>query len=105
MLKHTESDAADVAADLAALREDIAHLVESVEKLTKHRVHGAGFHVSEVLGVAGAKDWGPADNTHKHMRMAARGEFEASMERSAVTGLAVAFSIGLALGVLIRLRR
>ena len=78
MTEHTEGAARDFAADLAALRQDVAHLTETLGKLVQHQT---------------------TDRVH-----AATGEIEASIRRNPLTAVSVAFGIGIAVGMLNRSR-
>lgn len=104
MNRHAESDTGDITADLAALRKDVAQLAESLGKLALHQTQADGLHVSEVPEVTGDKIQAMAAIGKKHMRVAARGEVEASIERNTVVALLIGFGIGLSLGVLVRSR-
>jgi len=79
MTKHAEGGAGDFAADLAALRKEVAHLAETLGKLVQHQT---------------------TDRVH-----AATGEIEASIRRNPLTAISVAFGIGIVVGMLNRSRR
>ena len=49
MSKNTEGD---VAADLAALRQDVARLAETIGKVLQHQTQAAGVAASEAVGDA-----------------------------------------------------
>jgi len=78
MTKHAEGAAGDFAADLAALRQDVAHLAETLGKLVQHQT---------------------TDRVH-----AASSEIEASISRNPLTAVSVAFGIGIAVGMMNRSR-
>jgi ElaB/YqjD/DUF883 family membrane-anchored ribosome-binding protein len=78
MTEHAEGAAGDFAADLAALRADVAHLAETLGKLVQHQ-------------------------TQDRVR-AASGEIEASIRRNPLTAILVAFGIGMSVGMMNRSR-
>jgi len=78
MTKHAEGGTGDFAADLAGLRQDVAHLTETLGKLVQHQT---------------------TDRVH-----AATGEIEASIRRNPLTAVSVAFGIGIVLGMMNRSR-
>ena len=78
MTEHAQGAAGDFAADLAALRQDVAHLAETLGKLVQHQ-------------------------TQDRVR-AASGEIEASIKRSPLTAVSVAFGIGIVVGMMNRSR-
>jgi ElaB/YqjD/DUF883 family membrane-anchored ribosome-binding protein len=81
MTKNTEGAAGDLAADLAALRQDVARLGETVSELVHHQVADAQENVRAV-----------------------RGEIEASIERNPMTAVPIAFGIGMLIGRMNRSR-
>ena len=78
MTEHAEGAAGDFAADLAALRQDVAHLAETLGKLVQHQ-------------------------TQDRVR-AASGEIQGSIRRNPLTAVLVAFGIGIRLGMMNRSR-
>ena len=99
MSKNSEGD---LAADLAALREDVARLAETMNKLVQRQTEAAGAGVSEAVGDVKDK----IANTAAEARDAstASGEIEASIERNPVTAVLIAFGVGMWLGLLSRSR-
>ena len=81
MTRNTEGAAGDLAADLAALRQDVARLSETVSELVHHQVADAQENVRAV-----------------------RGEIEASIERNPMTAVPIAFGIGMLIGRMNRSR-
>jgi ElaB/YqjD/DUF883 family membrane-anchored ribosome-binding protein len=79
MTEHAEGAAGDFAADLAALRQDVAHLAETLGKLVQHQT---------------------TDRVH-----ATTSEIEAGIRRSPLTAVSIAFGIGFAVGMMNRSRR
>jgi hypothetical protein len=55
MAKSVDDASDNITADVAALREDMARLTESVGSLLKSGTHGAGQRVSEAVDDAKAK--------------------------------------------------
>ena len=68
MSKNTEGD---VAADLAALRQDVARLAETIGKVLQHQTQAAGVGASEAVGDAKDK---VADTAARGARFHPRGE-------------------------------
>ncbi|MGA8171545.1 MAG: hypothetical protein WB816_12055 [Methylocystis sp.] len=100
MSKNTEGD---ITADLAALREDVARLAETISKLLQSQTEAAGVGVSEAVGDARDKIANTAGEARNHAR-AASGEIEASIERNPLTAVLIAFGMGMWLGVMSRSR-
>jgi hypothetical protein len=53
--KNAESAAGDLTADLAALRQDVARLTETIGKLVQHQAQTAGLGGTQHLGDAPEK--------------------------------------------------
>jgi ElaB/YqjD/DUF883 family membrane-anchored ribosome-binding protein len=100
MSKNTEGD---VAADLAAIREDVARLAETISKLLQRQSQAAGVGVSEAVGDAKDKVADTAAEA-RNLTRAASGEIEASIERNPLTAVLIAFGIGMWLGMMSRSR-
>jgi ElaB/YqjD/DUF883 family membrane-anchored ribosome-binding protein len=81
MTKNTEGAAGDLTADLAALRQDVGRLAETVSELVQHQMADAQENVRAV-----------------------RGEIEASIERNPMTAVLIAFGIGMLIGRMNRSR-
>jgi ElaB/YqjD/DUF883 family membrane-anchored ribosome-binding protein len=75
MTENAEGAAGDFTADVAALRQDVARLAETVSDLVKHQVADA----QENAG-------------------AAKGQIEASIERHPMRTVLIAFGIGMLIG-------
>jgi ElaB/YqjD/DUF883 family membrane-anchored ribosome-binding protein len=75
MTKNAEGAAADLTADLAALRQDVARLAETVSDLVRHQMADA-----------------------QENARAAKGQIEASIERNPITAVLIAFCIGMLAG-------
>ena len=93
MSKNSEGD---VAADLAAIREDVARLAETISKLVQRETHAAGGDAKDKVAdtVAEARSFSRA----------ASGEIEASIERNPLTAVLIAFGVGMWLGLMSRSR-
>lgn len=78
MTEHAQGAAGDFAADLAALRQDVAHLAETLGKLVQHQ-------------------------TQDRVR-AATSEIEASIGRNPLTAVSIAFGVGIVVGMMNRSR-
>jgi ElaB/YqjD/DUF883 family membrane-anchored ribosome-binding protein len=78
MTKPADDGAGDLAADLAALRQDVAHLAETLSKLVQHQ-------------------------TQDRVR-AASSEIEAGIVRNPFAAVLIAFGIGISLGMMNRSR-
>jgi ElaB/YqjD/DUF883 family membrane-anchored ribosome-binding protein len=100
MSKNTEGD---VTAELAAIREDVARLAETISKLLQHQTRGAGLGASEAVGDAKDRIASTAADAQNHAR-AASGEIEASIERNPLTAVLIAFGVGMWLGMISRSR-
>lgn len=75
MTENAEGAAADFTADVAALRQDIARLAETVRKLVKHQVADA-----------------------QENARAAKGQIETNIEHHPMRTVLIAFGIGMLIG-------
>jgi ElaB/YqjD/DUF883 family membrane-anchored ribosome-binding protein len=103
MTKMTEGTIEDTAAYLAALRRDIARLSESVSALLQNPGQGVAQQVSDAVDDAKAKFSSTAADVKSRMN-GAGGEIEASIERHPLTAVLISFGVGMALGVMTRVR-
>jgi ElaB/YqjD/DUF883 family membrane-anchored ribosome-binding protein len=103
MTKTVEGADGDLAADLAALRQDVAHLAETMSELVQHQTKAAGFRASAAVGDAKDKIASTAAEAQNRVR-AASGEIEASIKRNPLTAVLIAFCIGMSLGMMSRWR-
>jgi ElaB/YqjD/DUF883 family membrane-anchored ribosome-binding protein len=103
MTKDAQGAGADLTADLAALRQDVAHLAETMSQAVRHQTQAAGFRVSAAVGDAKDKIASTAAETQNRVRAASR-EIEASIERNPLMAVLIAFGIGVSLGVISRSR-
>jgi ElaB/YqjD/DUF883 family membrane-anchored ribosome-binding protein len=104
MTNHVESAAADIGADLASLRRDVAHLAERIGELAQHGKQAARLHLSDAVGTAQDRIGGTAAHAQSRVR-AVGGDFEASIERNPLTAIAIAFAIGIGVGLANHSRR
>ena len=103
MTKATEGTLEDTTAYLAALRQDIARLSESVSALLQNPAPGVAQHVSDAVEDAKAKFSNTAADVKSRVNVAG-GEIEASIERHPLTAMLISFGVGMALGVMTRAR-
>jgi ElaB/YqjD/DUF883 family membrane-anchored ribosome-binding protein len=103
MTRSSEGAAPDMTADLAALRQDVAHLTETIGALLQGRAHGAAQHVSEAVDDVAARVASTAAGVTSRVGAAA-GELEAGIERHPLTAMLISFGIGMALGLMTRAR-
>ena len=103
MTKTAEGTLEDTTAYLAALRQDIARLSESVSALLQNPAPGVAQHVSDAVEDAKAKFPSTAADVKSRVNVAG-GEIEASIERNPLTAMLISFGVGMALGVMTRAR-
>ena len=100
----TEAATQDFAADLAALRADIAKLTTAVANLVKAETSAA---TDTVFGAVGAARQKFADGAAgaKDRLSGASSELEATIERNPLVAVLIALGAGLAIGLLSRGRK
>jgi len=103
MTKSSEGTSEDITADLAALRQDVARLSESISALMQNQAHGAAQHVTDAVEDAKARFASTAADVKSRVNKAG-GEIEASIERNPLTAMLVSFGVGMALGMMSRSR-
>lgn len=103
MTKSSEGTDADIAADLAALRQDVVRLSESIGALLQGQALGAARHVSDSVDDAKAKFSSAAADVQSRVT-AAGGQIEATIERNPLTAMVISFGVGVALGMMSRSR-
>jgi len=103
MTKNPEGANEDFAKDLTAIREDIAHLTETISKLVQHQTRAVGLRTSDAVGDVRDKIVNTTSDAQDRIR-AASGEIEASIERNPLTAVLIAFGIGMSVGVISRSR-
>jgi ElaB/YqjD/DUF883 family membrane-anchored ribosome-binding protein len=96
MTKTTEGTTGDLAADVSALRQDIARLAETMSELVQHQTLAAGHCVSEAVGGVKDKIASTAADARSRVRVVG-GEIEARIERNPLTAVLIALGIGISL--------
>ncbi len=95
LAKNTETAAGDLAAELAALRMDIARLAETICELKEQQTQAASLRAPGVF--AGARDKIASTATDAQNRV--RSEIEAAIERNPLMAALIAFIAGMWLGL------
>jgi ElaB/YqjD/DUF883 family membrane-anchored ribosome-binding protein len=103
MSSSANDGAGNLAADLAALRRDVARLAETMSALVQQQTQAAGHRVSEAVGGARDRIASTAADAQDRVR-AAGGEVEAYIERNPLMAVLVALGLGVSLGLLSRSR-
>ena len=103
MTKTTEGTFEDTTAHLAALRQDVARLSESVSAFLQNPAPGVAQQVSDAVDDTKAKLSSTAADVKSRVK-AAGGEIEASIERNPLTAVMISFGVGVALGMMSRSR-
>jgi ElaB/YqjD/DUF883 family membrane-anchored ribosome-binding protein len=101
MTKTPEGAAGDLGADLAALRQDVAHLAETMSQLVQHQTKAVGSRASSAFGDVRDRIASTAADARSRAR-AVGGDLEASFERHPLAALLIAFGVGIALGMMRR---
>jgi len=99
MTTNAEATAGDFATDLAALRQDIARLTDTISTLVRHQKQAAGSRVFEAVEDARGKLAGTAADTQNRI-CAATNAIEDRIERHPLTAVLVAFGVGASFGLL-----
>lgn len=103
MSKNTEASAADMAADIAALREDVAKLAETLGKVAKARASDAGDTVAKTGADIVDKLADTAAGAQTQLR-AAGAKLETGIEQHPMAAMLIAFGVGLTLAMASRAR-
>ena len=103
MTKLLDTAPDSLATDLAALREDVARLADTMGTLLQHQTQAAGTRVSDAVGDLKDKIVDTAAGAQDRIRTAGS-DVAASIERNPVTAMLIAFGIGMSLGMLSRSR-
>ncbi len=103
MTNNVENATADIGADLAALRSDIARLAERIGELAQHGKQAARIHFTDAVGDAQDKIGNTAANAQTQIR-AVGSDIEASIDRNPLMAMAIAFAIGMGFGIMNRQR-
>jgi ElaB/YqjD/DUF883 family membrane-anchored ribosome-binding protein len=99
MSENIEGATADIAADLAALRRDIAHMAEAVRGLAAVQTEAVGLRLSDAMGDAKSKISNAAEDAQKNVQ-AASGEIEAAIDRNPLTAVLIALGVGMFIGLI-----
>ena len=102
--KSGDSAAADIAADLATLRADIASLSETIAGLMRDRADAADGAVKGV--VSDARDQlSQAASYAQDSAFGAAADLERRIERDPLTAVLIAAGIGMAIGMMTKSRK
>jgi len=88
MTDHVAGSIAEIGADLAALRRDVAHLADTMRAAAERQAQIAGIRASDAVG--------DARNNIK----AVRAQFESGVEHHPLTAMLIALGVGLVIGSL-----
>jgi ElaB/YqjD/DUF883 family membrane-anchored ribosome-binding protein len=103
MSRSADDSPGDLAADLAALRRDVARLAETMSALVQQQTQAASHRMSETVGDVRDKIASTAADAQDRVR-AAGGEIEACIERNPLLSVLIALGVGVSLGLLGRSR-
>jgi ElaB/YqjD/DUF883 family membrane-anchored ribosome-binding protein len=95
--------ASDLAADLAALRADIARLSDTMSGLVKTQANSAGAAVRGAMGDA-RDQLSQAAAQAQDSALGAAAELERKIEKNPLTAVLIAAGIGMALGMMSKSR-
>jgi ElaB/YqjD/DUF883 family membrane-anchored ribosome-binding protein len=99
MNEHVSGSIAEIGADLAALRGDVAKLADALRGTLDQQAKSAGNGVSDALADASGRVAHAAGDVQKGAR-AASAEVGASIERNPLTAMLIALAAGVAIGAL-----
>ncbi len=99
-----EADTADIAAELAALSDDIAKLGATVTGLVRKQAKAVGVGGRHALNSARDSLASSVADSRAHMRKTSA-EFESAIKRNPLAAVLIAMGIGLFLGMASRYRR
>jgi len=102
--KSVDAAAADIAADLSALRADIAKLSETMTGLMRGRADAAGAAVKGVVGDA-RDQLSQAAGHAQDSALGAAADLERRIEKDPLTAVLIAAAIGVAIGMMTKSRR
>jgi ElaB/YqjD/DUF883 family membrane-anchored ribosome-binding protein len=103
MTNNTIAGSAEIGADLAALRRDVAHLAETMRSVLETQTEAASLRVSDAVGNASSRISNAAGDAQKNVK-AAGGEIGASIERNPLTAMLIAMGVGIIIGSMGRSR-
>jgi ElaB/YqjD/DUF883 family membrane-anchored ribosome-binding protein len=98
-MKAIDSDTVDIAADFAALRKDVAKLVDTVAVLAQQQAEGAQAKVNETVTSARNKLADTAADTQRRLRSTGN-DLEASIGRNPLAAMLIAMGVGFSLALL-----
>lgn len=104
MNKTVEAVGGDLAGDLAALRQDVARLTETMSELVQDRTRAFGSRAAAAVGDARDRIASTAADAQSRAR-AVGGDIEAGVERHPLAAVLIAFGVGVAFGMLSRRHR
>ena len=103
MTDHVSGSVAEIGADLAALRRDIAHLAEAIRGTAEHQAQAAGIRVSDAVEDVRSKVSNAAEDARNNVK-AAGAQFGGGIERNPLTAMLIALGVGVVIGSLGRSR-
>ncbi len=103
MSMNAQPAAGDFTSDIAALRQGVASLADTMSKLMRHQAQAAGERAFGVVGDATDRLAGTAADAQNRV-CAAGTAFEAGVARHPLTSTLIALGIGMSLGLLSRWR-
>ena len=103
MTTSAEATGGDFATDLAALRQDVAHLADTMSTLVQHQKQAAGTRIFEAVGDAKSKFASTTADAQNRV-CAASSAMEARIERHPLTSALIALGVGMSVGLLSRWR-
>jgi ElaB/YqjD/DUF883 family membrane-anchored ribosome-binding protein len=96
--------AAELAANLASLKEDIARLTDTVSGLVRTQTDAAGTALREAMG--GARDqFSQAAGQAQESAIGAIADLERRIEKNPLTAVLIAAGVGMIFGMMNRSRR
>jgi ElaB/YqjD/DUF883 family membrane-anchored ribosome-binding protein len=98
------SAASDLAADLAALREDIMRLSDAVAGLVRAQTDAAGAAVKDAVGEA-REHLSQAASQAQDSALGAFADLERRIEKNPLTAVLIAAGVGMVFGMMNRTRR
>ena len=103
MTNGNEGTTGDLAANLAALRQDVARLVDTISGTRATSDTSCRHRVSEAVGDVKDRIASTATDAQSRVRSAS-GEIEAYIERNPLTAVLIALGVGMSLGLFTRPR-
>ncbi len=103
MTKHIDPPIGDFSNDIAALREEVGKLAESVGTMIQHQASSAGSRVAEVVSDVGHKISDTAADARTQVK-AVGAKVEAGIEHNPLMAVLIAFGIGMSIALVTRSR-